>query len=1058
MSSTESELRGVKRISAFSVILIMVALMVVGGAMIPLLKVQYTPGDRREGFSVYFDWSGVSARVIESEVTSKLEGVLGTVEGLTYIKATSRKGSGSIWLQFKEGTRMDAARFEVATQVRQIYDKMPEGVSYPYIDMSLGGSSSHNMMTYTINADLPPYLIVKWAEENLSPALSRIDGVESVDLIGATPFEWIVTFDANLAADTGITTGDIGAALQSISREDIAGSFTDGNTVQTMRLKGASGGEIEDIPVKKVGDRIIRIGDIATVQYRESMPSSYFRINGLNTIYMNFTAGEGINTIEVASRIRETLASLEPTLPQNYTLNLTYDASEALQSELDTIVFRSVLSLIILLCFVWLVSRSLRYLGLIALSVVVNLLVAVIFYYLLGLEIHLYSLAGITISLGIIIDTSIVMIDHYSYYQNRRVFTSILGALFTTTAALLVIFFLPDDQKANLVDFVWVIVINLSVSVVIAFFFIPSLLEKVPVGRKGVVRMRTKGKRRLVRFSRRYERFILWGRAHRWIFIVFLVLGFGIPIHLLPAEAGDPQRPETQERIFAKLYNKTIGGTWYQNNKEIFETAIGGSFRYFGKGYRPESFFRTPEPRKTININAGMPEGSNVHQLNEVMRAMENYLSQYDQIDMYQTNVRSYNNGSITVSFKEEFENSAFPVMLFDELSRQAQGYGGANWYISGVLPDQRFSNYVGMSGRKNHGIRLKGYNYDMLYRFASILVDSLSTESRAKDMGIFSDDRYSVPENEFFISYDREKIARAGLNLGGYWSVLQEQLFEGPVSTVFDGNETSPIILASSERDEFDRWHIQNDMVMVDSVATRLNDVGTLTTRRSGNDIVRENQEYILYVGFDFVGAYELAARHVERTVDMMNDQVLPIGYKAERASGNYWMTAKDNWRMAGLLLLVIAIIYSLCSIIFESLRKPFVILFLIPVGFIGLFLTFAIGKFTFDQGGFASMIMMCGIVVNAGIYIVSEYNIIHRARPSAVGVQTYVRAYNRKIIPTLLTIVSTVLGLIPFLFDGTDSVFWFAFAVGVMGSMLFSVVALVIWLPIFFPFDRKF
>ncbi len=1057
MSSTGSELRGVRRISAFSVILIMIVLMVVGGAMIPLLKIQYTPGDRRQGFSVLFQWPGVSARVIEAEVTSKLEGVLASVGGVTNITAVSRKGSGTITLEFKKGTRMDAARFEAATQLRQIGDKLPAGVSTPYIDMSLGGGTARTIMTYTINADLPPYLIVKWAEENLSPALSRIEGVESVDLTGATPFEWIVTFDANLTHEAGISVDDIRMAIGAYSSENIVGNFTEEDRVHTIRMSGAAGTDLGIIPVKRIGERVYYLRDIATVQYREQLPHSYFRINGLNTVYMNFGAAEGINTIEVASNIRETLAALTPTLPQNYTLNLTYDSSEVLEDELSTIMFRSVLSLLILLGFVWLMSRSMRYLALIALSIVVNLLVAVIFYYLLGVEIQLYSLAGITVSLGIIIDTSIVMIDHYSYYHNRKVFTSILGALLTTIAALLVVFFLPDDQKANLVDFVWVIVINLAISVAIAFFFIPSLLEKVPVGRKGVVRTRTAGRRRLARVSHRYERFILWGRAHRWIFIMLLVFGFGIPIHLLPAEAGDKNDPESMERTFVKLYNKTIGGTWYQNNKEIFETALGGSFRYFGKGYRPESFFRTPEPRKVISMRAGMPEGCSVHQLNDIMRAMENYLSQYDEIDMYRTSVRSYNDGSITINFREEFENSSFPVMLFDELSRQAQSYGGANWGISGVLPDQYFSNYVGMSGWRNHGIELKGYNYDMLYRYAGALVDSLRGDGRVSDAGIFSDRRYTAPENEFFITYDREKIARSGLDLGGYWSVLREQLFEEPVSSVFDGNGITPVVLASSEKDEFDRWHIQHDMVAVDSVATRLNDIGTLSTRRSGNDIVRENQEYLLIVGFNYVGAQELANRRVERAVEMMNDRVLPIGYKAQRVSGNYWMTAKDNWRMAALLLLVIVIIYTLCAVIFESLRKPFVILLLIPVGFIGLFLTFAIGKFTFDQGGFASMVMMCGIVVNAGIYMVNEYNIIRRARPGASGAATYVRAYNRKIIPTLLTIVSTVLGLIPFLFDGTDNVFWFAFAVGVMGSMLFSVIALVVWLPMFFPFDRK-
>jgi multidrug efflux pump subunit AcrB len=1060
----------------------MIVLMVVGGAMIPLLKVQYTPSDRRSGFSVSFEWPGVSARVIEAEVTSKLEGVLASIEGVSEITATSRKGAASVSLLFKKGTRMDAARFEAATQIRQIYDRLPEGVTYPYIDMSLAGSSEQVMMTYTINADLPPWLIVKWAEENLSPELSRIEGVESVELTGATPFEWIVTFDANLARDAGITPDDIAAAIRAHSREDVAGSFSEGVFVQTIRLRGAAGSDLEEIPVKRVGGRIYRLGDIATVQYREMLPRSYFRINGLNTVYMNFAAAAGINTIEVAREVRRVLAGLEPTLPPNYTLNLTYDSSEVLSEELDTILVRSVLSLLILLGFVWVVSRSARYLGLIALSIVVNLLVAVIFYYLSGVEIQLYSLAGITVSLGIIIDTSIVMIDHFSYYRNRRVFTSILGALLTTIAALLVIFFLPDEQKANLVDFVWVIVINLSVSVVIAFLFIPSLLEKVPISSRGVVRTSIAGRRRLVRFSRLYERFILWGRAHRWVFVVLLVFGFGIPVHLLPAEVGDKDDPASMERSAVKLYNKTIGGTWWQNHKEPFEAALGGSFRWFSKGYRPEMVFRRPEPRKTITVRAGMPEGCTVHQLDEVMREMENYLSRYDEIDMYQTRVVSYRDARMEITFKKEFENTGFPLMLREEVIRQAQSYGGANWQVTGIIPEG-FSNYVGMGSYKSHGVKLTGYNYDMLYRYAAGLVDSLRGDGRVAEPGIFSDSRWTAPENEFFIDYDRERIARAGLDLGGYWRMLREQLFEETVGVLFDGEGVTRVVLASSERDAFDRWHVQHDLVAVDSVATRLDDIGTISTRRSGNDIVRVNQEYQLIVGFNYIGARELADRRARANVEMMNERVLPIGYKAEATANYYIPTARDNWRMAALLLLVIVIIYSLCAVVFESLRGPFVILLLIPVGFVGLFLTFAAGRFTFDQGGFAAMVMMCGIVVNAGIYIVNEYNIIRRGRGVAgarvaglsegsglsggsgsgsgsgasglevAHVRAYVRAWNRKIVPTMLTIVSTVLGLIPFLFDGSDNVFWFAFAVGVMGSMLFSVVALVVWLPVFFP-----
>ena len=94
--------------------------------------------------------------------------------------------------------------------------------------------------------------------------------------------------------------------------------------------------------------------------------------------------------------------------------------------------------------------------------------------------------------------------------------------------------------------------------------------------------------------------------------------------------------------------------------------------------------------------------------------------------------------------------------------------------------------------------------------------------------------------------------------------------------------------------------------------------------------------------------------------------------------------------------------------------------------------------------------MIMLAGIVVNAGIYIVNEYNRMPERHRS------FVRAYNHKIIPISLTILSTVLGLAPFLIDGKEEVFWFAFAIGTIGGMLFSFVALIIFLPMIMPGRR--
>ena len=155
-------------------------------------------------------------------------------------------------------------------------------------------------------------------------------------------------------------------------------------------------------------------------------------------------------------------------------------------------------------------------------------------------------------------------------------------------------------------------------------------------------------------------------------------------------------------------------------------------------------------------------------------------------------------------------------------------------------------------------------------------------------------------------------------------------------------------------------------------------------------------------------------------------------------------------------LIFVVILVIFMICAALFESLRYPLSIIILIPVSFIGMFIAYTFLNISFGQGAFAAMIMLCGITVNAGIYLTSEYRTIC-AGTGRTGMKNYVKAYNRKIVPTMLTILSTVLGLIPFLFDGRQDMFWFSFAIGVMSGMLFSVIAIVLVMPVFFPMDGR-
>ena len=130
---------------------------------------------------------------------------------------------------------------------------------------------------------------------------------------------------------------------------------------------------------------------------------------------------------------------------------------------------------------------------------------------------------------------------------------------------------------------------------------------------------------------------------------------------------------------------------------------------------------------------------------------------------------------------------------------------------------------------------------------------------------------------------------------------------------------------------------------------------------------------------------------------------------------------------------------------------EQPLAIIFVIPISYIGVFLTFYLFELNFDQGGFASFVLLCGITVNASIYILNEYNAVRRRYRGLQPVRAYVKAWNAKIIPIFLTVVSTILGFIPFMVGTGKEGFWFPLAAGTIGGLVMSIVGIFIFLPIF-------
>lgn len=1038
------------RLPSFSVLIIFILLMIIGVSLLPLLNVQLTPSRSLPGLSVSYSWPDASARVIEQEVTSKLEGLFSGVKGIKEVSSVSSKGYGRISLSFKKTVNLDAVRFEVSSLIRQAYPNLPEQISFPELSMSSSGENSSPILTYTLNASASPFFIQKYAEDHLVPKLSVIPGVNGVKVFGSTPYEWEIRFSDEQAQLFGIRSSEIAQSVTTFFNQEYLGqgsvSASGTESITGFYLRNSKSDSINwrSIPVKKVNGRVVHLGDIASITYKEQQASSYFRINGLNTINIVVYPDDNVNNLTLGKLVKAEVEYLSAELPSGYSLLLTNDTTQFLNKELNKIGLRTIFSLLILLTFVLLISRQFKYLLLITISIVVNLVIACIFYYVLGIEIHLYTLAGITISFGMVIDSSIIMIDHIHHQGNRKAFLAILAATLTTIGAMSVIFFLKEEQKINLIEFAQVIMVNLTVSLVIALFLIPALMEKVVLKKQGS-RRSFRRRRRVLRITNVYSRCIRFSKRYKWVYLLVFVLGFGLPVQWLP------QKIE-KEGTWAEWYNKLIGNSWFSENiRPTAEKVLGGSLRLFSEYVFENSFYSEPS-RTTLYARGKMPEGCTVQQLNDAVMLMENFLSKFDEIELFQTSITAYNNSAISIQFKPEYEFGSFPYFLKEEITSKAISLGGMDWSVYGV--GRGFSNELN-SGYKNSRIILEGYNYDQLYRYAEQLKSRLEENERVKEVEISGSSGWAVKTlYEYAIDFNHEGLGLNEVEIIQFYSFLKDKVYKANLAPVYANNELQPVSLVSDSYGRFNVWDLNNRPVSIGEKQLKLSSFGTIAKQKSGNDIHKTNQQYQLVVAYDFIGPEPLSKMVRERHEKELSD-ILPLGYSVRKFEWAGWDKKDKNQYL--LIILVILIIYFICAILLESLRHPFAIISMIPISFIGVFLTFYLFDFNFDQGGFASFILLCGIVVNAGLYIINDYNNFCRAKGVNNDLTLYLKAFNHKIIPVFLTIISTVLGLVPFVWSGQKEVFWFAFAVGAMGGLIFSIVAILFYLPLFLRFNRN-
>jgi multidrug efflux pump subunit AcrB len=1032
--------------TAFRVLIAFVVLGILGFAVVPLLSVDLNPREREPVLSIRYGIPRSSPEIIEKLATSPLEGAFSQLSELKKITSVSNYDQGSITLRFDKKSDMELKKFEVLALIRQVYPQLDERLSYPIVTQSAQARNDFKtpILTYSVNGPFASFEIKKIAEDVLKTALTRFAEVEEVQIRGANDLQVFVTFDAQKMQSFGISRNLLNTQITQAFGQKYPGTVynnKDETLFVTLDSKLNNLEQLENLNIRQVGGMEVRLRDIAKVTMEEGEATNYYRINGNNSVTLTVINRDGVNKVLLAKSLKSAIESAKANLPQGFEVRLENDDTEFLEKELNKIYKRSGLSILILITFIFLINRNWRYLSILFLGIVVNLSLTAMVLYFLKVDIHMITIAGLTISFGLIVDNAIIMMDHLHKYGNRKVFVALLAASLTTVVALMMVLLLPEEDRKSLTEFSVVVSVMLGVSLLVALFFTPAFYEvlfkeSVQKGRK----LTLPKLRNRVNWLRRYEKGIAFTAKYKKTFLIAVLLLFGTPIFFLPAKW------EGQE-----WYNKTVGNTFYQEEiRPYIDKALGGSLRMFVRGVYEKSAYREAEKTR-LYVSARLPFGNTLDQMDFIMREFEAYLKGVEGVDQFVTNVISGQYGQITITFKEAYERGALPYQLKGKLSVKSTDWSGAQWNIYGV--GQGFYTGGGSEGIPSFRVEMKGYNFDELERQSEVLAEKLLQHKRIQTVN--TNERLSYNEQktrEYVLRLNQNQIALGGTNQFEVLNTLQDlSKPQGPSTYLELADQNYGLMLRERQSENFSKFDLeQKGLISGEDRILKISDYGTLNLENTTNALHKEDRQYIRSVSFEYMGSAKFGNEYLDEVLDEMK-VLMPIGYEAKKQTWS-WNSDKAK-REYGLLGLLVVGIFFICTILFENFKQPFYIIFLIPISFIGLFLIFSLFDFYFDQGGYAAFVMLGGLAVNAGIFILNDFN----NRKTGVFNRNILKSVGGKAIPILLTVLSTCFGLVPFLIEGQNEIFWFSLAIGTIGGLVFSMVGVFWILPVLMWKKRK-
>src|SRR5512139_154726 len=480
---------------------------------------------------------GAAAEEIDREITDKIEEAVNTISGLDELRSTSSEGVSIVVASFLLEKNGDVAAQEVRDQVNRVMPLLPETIRQPTIQKIDPDASP--VLTLVVSSKRPIRDTTEFADKVLRRALENVNGVGQVMVIGGRQRQINVWLDGGRLRSYNLTVNDVARALQSQNIEVPGGRIENGPQWVTLRTRGRvqSVAEFSQIVVRQREGHPITIAEVATVEDGMADPASIANVDGVPSVTLQMRRQSGTNTVEVVDAVLRRLEQIKPTLPPGYDVRVVRDSSEYIQASIATVkehlVLGAIFAALVVAFFLW----NFRSTVIAAIAIPTSIISTFGLIWYEGFTLNSMTMLALTLSVGIVIDDAIVVIENiYRFVEEKGrppmqaavEATREIGLAVMATTLSLVAIFVPVGFMGGIVgrfmtSFGFTMSFAIMVSLLVSFTLTPMLAArwiKMPPRREDasgreVHEHGSKDSALFRRLDSGYSSMLSWSLAHR---------------------------------------------------------------------------------------------------------------------------------------------------------------------------------------------------------------------------------------------------------------------------------------------------------------------------------------------------------------------------------------------------------------------------------------------------------------------------------------------------------------------------------------------------------------